>query len=540
MDINSFSDVMNGETKSIYGWIRHWAAEKGPDCALILVDKDGSERNTSWAELLSAVDKTSLYFHDLGLCVGSRVAVAMPNSLSGIVSALAAWHLGCCVFFLSPELPDNELEVLLSQIQPQLVVALGKHAGWSVSRMTESFIASLPEPQSSLPDISALPARATATGGSTGTPKIIIEDIPMSYGPVDFVSWQMLTGQHAGQRLLVCGSLHHSHFGNNFYIALGMGNTNILMRQFNEELFLKLVEKHKVNAFVLVPTMMSRIIRSLDHNKVDLSSVECMHHAGAACPVWLKKDWIKLLGGEKVYEFYSMSEKIGITAVRGDEWLLHEGCVGRPFGCTVEILDDDMNPVENGTVGNVFFKMASVGTSHYLMDTQKLTLSPSGSVSVGDLGYIDDDGFVYLVDRRSDMIITGGKNVFATEVENVIKECPQVADALVIGLTDVTWGRRVHAIIEPVCPPEEFKLYSFADFGFRRISNYKLPKSIELVDRIPRDQNGKVNKRRLVDEREASGEDSGKFKFITVPNGHQIYAWRKKKAAQKKKESQQS
>ena len=534
MDTASLPPVFQGETKSIYGWVAHWAAEKGGDSAIVLVDKDGGERAVSWAELLSAADRTAWYFRGLGLREGSRLAVALPNSLAAVAAALAGWHLGCCVFFLSPELPGKELEALLDQIQPQLVAAGGKLSGWPVQNLTDASIAALPAAQGPLPDLCLLPARATATGGSTGTPKVIIEDMPMRYGPIDFYSWQMLTGEHSGQRLLICGSLHHSLFGNAFYIAMAMGNTSIVLKQFREELFLSLVEKYRVSAFVLVPTMMSRISQLLETRPGDFSSVECMHHAGASCPVWLKKKWIALLGGEKIYEFYSMSEKVGVTAVRGDEWLLHGGTVGRPFGCTVEILDDGMAPVEPGTVGNVFFKNEQPGSSHYLLGSQKLSQAPDGAVSVGDLGYMDADGYVYLVDRRSDMIITGGKNVYASEVENVLKECPQVADALVFGLSDVTWGRRVHALIEPNCPPEEFKLYSFADFCFRRISNYKLPKSIELVERIPRDQNGKVHKSRLAEEREAAGEDAQQFKFITVPNGHQIYAWRKKKATQKK------
>lgn len=533
MDINISANNIPVDTKSMYGWIKYWSETKGDDTAVVIVEKNGEETSVSWSKLLELTDKTACFFASKGIKEASKIIIALPNAVSTIVTALAAWHLGACVFFLSYELPEKEFSVLLDQIAPDMIAASGRHGDYLTVDMSDELIASLPAADREFPDISLIPARATATGGSTGTPKIIIEHVPMSFGQIDFYAWGMLTGQHAGQTQLICGSLHHSLFGNSFYIALAMGNKLVVMRQFSDVQFLRLVEKHKVNCFVLVPTMMSRIIRSPECAKTDLSSVECMHHAGASCPVWLKKDWIKMLGGEKIHEFYSMSEKIGTATVRGDEWLAHEGTVGRPFGCEIEILNDEFEPVPNGTVGTVWFKSDKEPSTHYLLGTQRISHAPDGALSVGDLGYMDDDGFLYIVDRRSDMIISGGKNVYAAEVENILREYAQVADVLVIGLPDVTWGRRVHAIIEPSCSVDEFKLYTFADFCFRRISNYKLPKTVEFVERIPRDLSGKVNKRKLAEARENAGENSDEFKYVNFPNGHQIYAWRKKKSTKK-------
>lgn len=524
---------MQDDKLSFYALLKKHATEAPEKAAVIMLAKDGAETVYTWASLLHETDKLAAYFKEQGLGEGSKVATALTNSLSAIVTPIAAWHIGACVFSLSAELPDNELAVLLGQIQPNLFVGQSKLLDYPYCNINNQFLSQLPENPAPVEDVCAIPARATATGGSTGIPKIIIEELPMAFGSMDFYAWEMLTGQHPGQTALICGSLHHSLFGNAFFMELAMGDTIVLFKRFDEELFLRSIGKYKVNCFVLVPTMMGKIYRCTECESTDFSSVECMHHAGASCPAWLKQKWIDLLGGEKVHEFYSMSEKVGIAAIRGDEWLEHSGSVGKPFGCEIQILDDDFNVVETGTVGNVFFKNLQAKSSHYLSEDQHLKSAPDGSVSVGDLGYADSDGYIYLVDRRSDMIISGGKNIYATEVENLIKENPQVADVLVIGLPDEVWGKRVHAIIEPTCPAEEFKLYSFADFCFRRLSNYKLPKTIELVTAIPRDQSGKVNKRKLADERELAGEDSDLFKYIKVPNGHQIFAWRKKKAANK-------
>lgn len=515
---------------SLYEWLTHWDMEKPEEIALVVAGKNKGQKTYTWRELKGLTDKVAWSLHQRGIMTGSGMVIAMSNSVAAVAAALAAWHLGCCVYFLSWELPEKELGLLLEQIQPQMVLSPGKHGSWPCMDLSAKAIGELPEPGGVLPDVDHVPARATATGGSTGVPKVIVEEAPLRYGEKDFARWQQLTGQHPGQRQIICGSLHHSLFGNSFYMALAMGNTQVLMRQFDPELFISLVKQYHISAFVLVPIMMSRVIRSGAMAQADFSSVECMHHAGAACPPWLKDEWIELLGGEKVYEFYSMSEKVGMTGIRGDQWLQHKGSVGKPFGCTIEILDQDLQPMIPGQIGNVYFKDFS-SSSHYLMDDQQLAMGPNSAVTVGDMGYLDEEGYLYLVDRRSDMMITGGKNVFAAEVEGLLRQFPQVEDALVVGLPDPTWGQRVHAILELNCPPEKFKLYSFADFCFRRLSNYKLPKTLELVETMPRDQSGKVNKNKLIELRKLNPDS---FDIRKVPNGPQIMAWRKKKAREKK------
>lgn len=523
--MDNLKDKLCACRHTVYECISIISALKANETAIIFVENDGSETALSWCELLSYVDHAAYTLSKLGIREGSRVVVAMPNGIACIAAMAAVWHLGACAFILSYELPAKERDVLLGQIEPQLIIAPWTDCVAPTINFTESKLDADTSVRVSITDVSRVPAKASATGGSTGTPKIIIEDTPLEYGAVDFAAWNALTGQDFEWRLLICGSLHHSLFCNSLIMGLCMGCSVVILSHFDENLALSCIERYSINSAVLVPTMMSRIMRSPKLRETDLSSLKAMQHAGASCPQWLKEEWIELLGADNVYEFYSMSEKVGIAAIRGDEWLMHKGSVGRGFGCSIYILDDSQNPVPNGVTGNVYFKTSRSPGAHYLLDSQSL-VKHDDMVSVGDLGYLDDDGYLYLVDRRSDMIISGGKNVYPAEVENVLRKCTSVKDIVVIGLPDANWGRRVHALIEPECPVQDFDLYAFASFGFRRLSNYKLPKTIELVEHIPRDGAGKVNKKLLLEDRLNSNGIDSRFKYITVPNGHQIYAWR--------------
>jgi bile acid-coenzyme A ligase len=195
---------------------------------------------------------------------------------------------------------------------------------------------------------------------------------------------------------------------------------------------------------------------------------------------------------------YGMSEGLGITAIRADEWMKHEGSVGRPARDTgVRVVDAEGNGAPPGQIGEIYMRSALYGGSTYLGAGQP-KMTEDGYCTVGDVGYLDEDGYLYLVDRRADMIITGGANVYPAEVEIALMDQPKVADVVVIGLKDEEWGRRVHAVIEPADasdPPtfDEIRAYAKA-----RLGTYKVPKSIEIVDAIPRSAATKVNRGALL------------------------------------------
>jgi bile acid-coenzyme A ligase len=230
----------------------------------------------------------------------------------------------------------------------------------------------------------------------------------------------------------------------------------------------------------------------------DLSSIEWMCQGAAPMPPYLVHRWAGLVGPDRLIMAYGMSEGLGITAIRADEWMEHEGSVGRPARDTgVRVVDTEGNDAPPEQIGEIYMRSALYGGSTYLGAGQP-KMTEDGYCTVGDVGYLDEDGYLYLVDRRVDLIVSGGANVYPAEVEIALMDHPKVADVVVIGVKDEEWGRRVHAIIEPADasdPPtfDEIRAYAKA-----RLSTYKVPKSIEIVDAIPRSAATKVNRGALL------------------------------------------
>ena len=506
---------------SIFSRVHMYAQMKPAEAAIVEVSPDESERTISWMKLENLVNRFAHALKKDGIRIGSKVVVSLPNSIENAVSTLAVWRLGGCAIHLPFSLVNRERISLLELIKPDLVIAEWSGAPYKTINVTEDYLNGLPEQTGGyLPDVLHNPCKAVASGGSTGTPKIIVENGVMGYRSEDFKMWHVTTGQRFEQVQLVSGAMYHSLFNTSFYFGLAMGHKIILMKKFDEALLLKLVQKYKVNSMALVPTMMSRILQCTSLAETDLSSIATIHHAGASCPVWLKRAWTELIGPEKIHEFYSMSEKIGMTHIRGDEWLGHVGSVGKPVGCLVEILDKDGDPVPPGVVGDIYFRSPASAGAYYL-GCRGFKTSKNGSTSVGDLGWLDKDGYLYIVDRRSDMIVSGGKNIYAAEVENALREYPLLRDIVVIGLSDEKWGRRVHAVVELNCPKERFSIYDFARFGYEKLSNYKMPKTLEIIDRMPRNDAGKLRRNDLVEERE-SKDSADRFTFYEMPHYSQI------------------
>ena len=198
--------------------------------------------------------------------------------------------------------------------------------------------------------------------------------------------------------------------------------------------------------------MMQRILRTPEQEAFDLSSLRVLMHMAAPCPEWVKRAWIERIGPEQVLELWAATELTGITLIRGDEWLTHPGSVGRPMATEVRILGEDGAELPVGEVGEIYSRMLTPGPSYAYLGSDPLPEVEGGFRSVGDLGHLDADGYLYLDDRRTDLIITGGANVYPAEVEAVLSAHPGVEDVVVIGLADPDLGRRVHALVQPRDP----------------------------------------------------------------------------------------
>ena len=232
--------------------------------------------------------------------------------------------------------------------------------------------------------------------------------------------------------------------------GLFLGNHIVVLPRFDAEATLRAVEEHRGHLMFVVPTMMLRIWRLGEavRNRYDLSSLEVLWHFSAPCPPWLKEDWIDWLGAERIFELYGGTEFQAATMIRGDDWLEHRGSVGRCIIGEMKVVDPDTGAdLPPGEVGEIYMRRDAAGTRSYHYVGAEPRLLPGHWESLGDMGAIDEDGYVYLSDRRADMILVGGANVYPAEVEAALMEHPSVLSAAVIGLPDEDLGNRVHAIV---------------------------------------------------------------------------------------------
>lgn len=466
--------------------------------ALVAVASDGTERVLSWAELESAANRVARMFSARGVNQSSMVVVALPNSTGHIVACSAAWKLGACVLPLNPKAPPAERDKHLALAAPQLVVAQWRDFDGVV---TPADLDTVHEPDRPLPDIAADPGKVTGTGGSTGHPKLIVDRGAWGYRP-DFADLLAGFGFRPEQVQLVPGPLHHSFGFDWCYHGLLHRHTVVLMERFDAALAVDLIERHRVQYAGFVPTMMRRIAQLPDVDSRDFRSIESILHSGGPCPESLKERWIELIGAVAVVEGYGATEGFGNTIIRGDEWRERRGSVGRPFACELEIRDDEGRRLPPGEVGEIWMRRSGVGDNY--IGAQQARIHPDGFGSVGDLGWVDRDGYLFLADRRTDLIVSGGVNVYPTEVEGVLASHPTVADVVVIGLPDGEWGQAVHAIVEchrGVTRPtgDELRAHCRA-----QLAPYKTPRSFEFVDNLPRDDGGKIRRSALVSSRVAA------------------------------------
>jgi long-chain acyl-CoA synthetase len=285
------------------------------------------------------------------------------------------------------------------------------------------------------------------------------------------------------------------------YFSLHFEHPVVLMDKWDAERALELVQRYRVTDVAMVPTQLHRLMQLPDdvRARYDVSSLRQVIHAAAPCPVDLKRrlfDWL----GPVIYEFYGATEGGG-TLAKPHDWLAHPGTVGRPWpGADVKVLDDDGNDVPAGTVGTVYLKL--MGDFAYKGDATKTAANRRGEYfTVGDIGELDGDGFLYLRDRKIDMIIAGGMNVYPAEVEAALLSHHSVGDAAVFGVPNDDWGEEVKAVVEPVAgtaASDELASELIAHCE-KSLAHYKCPRSIDFTTAMPRDPNGKLYKRTLRD-----------------------------------------
>jgi len=281
----------------------------------------------------------------------------------------------------------------------------------------------------------------------------------------------------------------------------------VVMERFDAEGTLEAIQRHRVTHGQFVPVMFTRMLKlpAAVRDSYDVSSLERIMHAAAPCPVEIKRQMIEWWG-PIVDEYYASSEAIGSTLITAEDWLEHPGSVGRPMGGALHIVDEDGNELPPGQPGEIYFD--SGASFEYLNDAEKTAASrhPRGWMTVGDIGYLDEDGYLYLTDRRHHMIISGGVNIYPQEAENTLVAHPRVLDAAVFGIPDDEMGQSVKGVVQLVDPAEATD--EFAEELLRwlreRLAHYKCPRSLSFEEQLPRTDTGKLYKQTLIEKYSAS------------------------------------
>ncbi|HEX4659628.1 MAG TPA: acyl-CoA synthetase [Streptosporangiaceae bacterium] len=511
-----------------------WHAEHTPDAPAIIMGSTGE--TASYAELEDRSSRLARALRSRGIAGGGHVAILMENSRPFLEVAWAAQRSGLHYTPINTHLRPAEVQYVLDDCGAVALVT---------SQALADVVASL--------DLSRVPVRVSAAGdlagfehyaevlagrapgpvqgdaeaggeregremlyssGTTGRPKGVRKPLPgtafgdPSSAPVQTAQGMSAVGFGAGAVYLSPAPLYHSAPLVYSMSMHRLGAAVVVMEHFDPRQCLELIERHRVTHAQFVPTMFIRMLRlpARERERYDTSSLRLVLHAAAPCPVTVKRqmlDW----WGPIIHEYYAGTEDIGSTYITAEEWLAHPGSVGRPMA-ERHIVGDDGQEQPPGRPGLVYFAGGRPFSYHNDPGKTASITNEKGWRTLGDIGYIDDDGYLYLTDRQAHMIISGGVNIYPQEAENVLAGHPAVADVAVIGVPDAEMGEAVKAVVQSVdaaAGPElaaELLAYCRAE-----LATYKCPRSVDFTDELPREPNGKLYKR-LLRERYWAGHES--------------------------------
>lgn len=488
---------MPSESMSPGARLTQLAAERPNELALICEQLDGRDEQLSYAQLEAWANRLSHRLAEAGVVQGSFVAVHLPNCVEHIVATLGAYKLGACPMPVNHRTPALERDAMIALAAPAAVISDAPELEGISREQMHSLDRYLDTPPA---DAIPRPYKAIASGGSTGTPKLIVTSSAFC-SPPDGHPFAILLGIGAGDRLYSPGPLYHNLSFLFTQVALFSGASVVTNEKFDAERALAAIERHRPTVASLVPTMMLRMTRAPAFESADLSSLKRLWHTAAACPSWVKRAWIERIGAPRVCEVWAATEVTGITTIDGEEWLKRPGSVGRGYSTEIRVVDAQRRSLPPGEVGEIFTRFGQGPAQYQYLGAAPLECIDGEYSSVGDLGYLDEDGYLYLADRRTDMIVSGGANVYPAEVEAALTQFDGVRDAVVIGLKDDDLGRRVHALIEPAAIARSWVQQELEAHLRDRLAGYKLPRSYEIVDSLPRDEAGKIRRGKLRDER---------------------------------------
>ena len=498
-----------------------WAIAASTPDATAVIEPDGTP--VTYAELARRADQYGRGLQALGLVPGDAVAALLPNSAAALAVYFAAIQTGLYVVPVNWHQVAAEVAHILADSGAGAFVAHERFAGTAReaadlagvgTRFAVGTIAGF-APLSALgaggparrPEPRTQGAPMLYTSGTSGRPKGVRRPLtgldPDAAGPQATWFFGIFGLDPHDGHVHLCGSpLYHTAVLNFAAISVQLGHPVVLMDRWDSRLALALIETHRVTHTHAVPTQFRRMLDlpAEVRARYDTSSLRAVIHSAAPCPPDLKRAMIDWLG-PVIVEYYAATEGGG-TLITAAEWLRKPGSVGRPWpGSQVRVLDRARREVAAGQQGLVYLRMGTSQFSYY-HDAEKTAAARAGDLfTVGDIGYLDEDGYLFLCDRSSDMIISGGVNIYPAEIESALSGHPAVADVAVFGIPHPDWGEEIKAVVQPAPgaaagPALTADLLAFLG---GRVARFKLPATIDYAAELPRDPNGKLYKRKLRD-----------------------------------------
>ncbi len=497
-----------------------------PDKPAVIIGSTGEVQ--TFSQLDAAANRLSQLLYETGLRPGDHVAICMENHPRYLEVMWGCHYAGVVYTACSSRLTSAELAYILNDCGARVYITskykseqaaeiIDETPDIDLRLMLDGVVDGYESYEDAVSRQTAEPLARRIAGtdmlyssGTTGRPKGVMrefKELPLEVTPSSVSgSLTMLFGVSDESVYLSPAPLYHAAPLRFCMAAQGLGATVIVMEHFDPEQYLALVEKYHVTATQVVPTMFVRMMKLADdvRAKYDVSSMRCIIHAAAPCPIPVKKAIIEWFG-PVVHEYYAGTEGNGFVYCNSDMWMAHEGTVGTPIACTVHICDDNGNDVPAYESGTIYFEGGSAFEYHNDAEKTASSRHQRGWSTLGDVGYLDNDNFLYLTDRKAYMIISGGVNIYPQEAENVLVTHPKVIDVAVFGVPNDDFGEEVKAVVQPVTMPgsdDEARTLSaeLIQYCKTQLADVKCPRTIDFRTELPRHPTGKLYKRLLKDE----------------------------------------
>jgi len=438
-----------------------------------------------YAALDRAANRRARWLAARGVKPDDLVLLALPNGFIYYECVFAVWKLGATPGHVSHLLAVPEIAAIIELGHPALVLGEMAEVGMVWPEAVDEAVSDAP-----LPPLAARAGKISTSGGSTGRPKLIVDPNPAIWGPDK-------EGRHRlpWSTIVNPAPLYHSAPFGLMLPAVAQGSHIIEAGRFDPETYLSLVTRYRADWAYLVPTMMARIahLPSEILTKYDVSCVGSLIHMAAPCPAWVKRFWIEFLGPEKIWEVYGGTERFGATMIGGVEWLAHPGSVGKaPPGIQITIFDEEGRKLAPGSVGEIFFRYETPRPGFdYIGATARRI---EDWTSFGDLGWLDEEEYLFIADRRTDMVVSGGVNFYPAEIEAMIDAFPGVISSVVIGLPDADLGQILYAIVQVSESETAIDETVLKAFLHGRLAKPKHPRCFDIVNEAVRDEAGKIRR----------------------------------------------